>query len=378
MKLSYWERTSFFEDPDVVIVGAGIVGLYAALQVKEQSPNKKVLVIERDVMPGGASTKNAGFACFGSLSELIEQVKSSSETEFLELIKKRVSGINKLRSTLGDQNLMFENFGGYEIFKESDNLIWEECSSQLSQMNELINEAVSANNDVFQIVDERRNSLGLKNVSHLLFNPYESQIHSGKMMQTLIKLCRAKGIEILFGLEVKNINAQNDSVELEGENFKIISNQCIVCTNAFTNTLLPNTALLPGRGQVFITKPIANLKLKGCFHYDKGYYYFRNVEDRILIGGGRNLNFKSEETTEFGLSDEIQNALEQLLNEVISFDQAFEIDMRWSGIMAFGPELKPIIKKVQPNLYMAVRCNGMGVAMGSIIGEEVAKMLLDS
>ena len=93
MKLSYWERTSFFEDPDVVIVGAGIVGLYAALQVKEQSPNKKVLVIERDVMPGGASTKNAGFACFGSLSELIEQVKSSSETEFLELIKKRVSGI---------------------------------------------------------------------------------------------------------------------------------------------------------------------------------------------------------------------------------------------------------------------------------------------
>ena len=29
-----------------------------------------------------------------------------------------------------------------------------------------------------------------------------------------------------------------------------------------------------------------NLKIKGSFHYEKGYYYFRNIDNRILLGGG--------------------------------------------------------------------------------------------
>ena len=44
--------------------------------------------------------------------------------------------------------------------------------------------------------------------------------------------------------------------------------------------------------------------------------------------------------------------------------------------MAFGKELNPIIKQVKPNLFCAVRCNGMGIAMGSLVGEEVADLAL--
>jgi hypothetical protein len=33
------------------------------------------------------------------------------------------------------------------------------------------------------------------------------------------------------------------------------------------------------------------------FHLEKGYYYFRNINDRILLGGGRNLDFEGETTT---------------------------------------------------------------------------------
>ena len=44
--------------------------------------------------------------------------------------------------------------------------------------------------------------------------------------------------------------------------------------------------------------------------------------------------------------------------------------------MGFGEEISPIIKEVQPNVFCAVRCNGMGVAMGSLVGEEVAKLAM--
>jgi hypothetical protein len=79
---------------------------------------------------------------------------------------------------------------------------------------------------------------------------------------------------------------------------------------------------------VLITEPIENLDIKGTFHLD--HYYFRNIGDRIL-GGGRNLDFDVENTTEFAQTEIVQNKLEELLKEVI-LTKKFEIAHRWSGI----------------------------------------------
>jgi hypothetical protein len=63
---------------------------------------------------------------------------------------------------------------------------------------------------------------------------------------------------------------------------------------------------------------------------DRGYYYFRNIGDRILLGGGRNLDFDVENTTEFAQTEIVQNKLEELLKEVI-FNQKFEIpSLEWN------------------------------------------------
>lgn len=151
----------------------------------------------------------------------------------------------------------------------------------------------------------------------------------------------------------------------------------IVTTNAYIKDLYPDVDINPGRGQVLITKPIKNLKIKGTFHYDKGYYYFRNINNRILLGGGRNIDFKAEETTTFGQTEPVQSALEKLLREVILPATKYEIDYRWSGIMAFGKILEPFIEEIRPNVFCATRCNGMGVAIGSQSGEDVANLLLN-
>jgi len=97
-----------------------------------------------------------------------------------------------------------------------------------------------------------------------------------------------------------------------------------------------------------------------------------------LLGGGRNIDFKTEETTAFGETKVVQNALEELLKTVILPHQDFEIDLRWSGIMAFGEQLEPLIKQETENIFYATRCNGMGIAIGSQTGEDVAELLLQS
>ena len=61
--------------------------------------------------------------------------------------------------------------------------------------------------------------------------------------------------------------------------------------------------------------------------------------------------------------------------EIIIPGQKPTIEYRWSGVMGFGKNLKPIVKEISPGLYCAVRCNGMGVAMGSLLGEQVANLI---
>jgi gamma-glutamylputrescine oxidase len=376
MNLSFWERTSFFEEPDYAIIGAGIVGLFAALTIKENQPTAKVLVLERGILPDGASTKNAGFACFGSLTEIIDQLNNSSETEIIELVGNRIRGLKKLTDTVGAANLQLENFGGYEIFQSEDEDVYQASLKQQPYINALLQDVLQTKEDIFQIHDHRIPEFGFNNVSHLYFNPFESQIHSGKMMRELLRLCHVAGVQTIFNMEVQAVNDEMSAVEISCKEITIKAQTCIVCSNAFVRSLIPNLDVSPGRGQVLITNEIPSLPWKGSFHYDHGYYYFRNVNNRILLGGGRNEQFQEESTTEFGTTNSIQNSLEKMLREIIAPKLDYVIEMKWSGIMAFGNELSPIKKQISKNLYSAVRCNGMGVAMGSQLGTDIAHLAM--
>ena len=44
--------------------------------------------------------------------------------------------------------------------------------------------------------------------------------------------------------------------------------------------------------------------------------------------------------------------------------------------MAFGQNKAPIVKNVSDRISIGVRLGGMGVAIGSLVGEEVAELII--
>ncbi len=120
MNFSFWEYDSWFSNVDFTIIGSGITGLNCAWELQKKHPKAKVLVLERGLLPNGASTKNAGFACFGSISEILDDLDSHSEEEVVKLVEKRVKGLQLLRENLGDENIGYEAHGGYELFTRED------------------------------------------------------------------------------------------------------------------------------------------------------------------------------------------------------------------------------------------------------------------
>ncbi len=374
--ISYWERTSFLPDYDYIIIGAGIVGCFCALHLKEKEPQAKIAILERGLLPTGASTKNAGFACFGSLSELIEQYEKSSEEEMLAIVEKRWRGLGKLRQTLGDDMIDLQMNGGYELFSAGGQGLFDRCLERMTYFNELLQPIVHGDKSsampVFSVCNESIPEFGFGKTTPLIRNHYEAQIDSGRMMRELIRQVHASGVFIFFSSDVQNIAHHPGDIHVETAQHLFHTRKLIVTTNAFAKQLYPSLDVVPGRGQVLITKPIPGLKLKGCYHMEKGFFYFRNIHDRVLFGGGRNYDLQGEETYAFGETETIMQYLKHYLDEVILPGIPYEIDMTWSGIMGFGNELSPIVKEIAPDTFCAVRCNGMGVAMGSLLGEEVA------
>jgi glycine/D-amino acid oxidase-like deaminating enzyme len=197
-------------------------------------------------------------------------------------------------------------------------------------------------------------------------------------MKALLSKVQSVGIQILFGLNINELKESELGCDIITNDFYFKVKKVLVCTNGFAKNLIQDIDVKPARAQVLITQPISNLKIKGTFHYDKGFYYFRNVGNRLLLGGGRNLAFDEEATDEIKLTSIIQSRLDELLQNTILPNQSFEIDMRWSGIMGIGNEKLPIIKFIKKNIAVAVRCNGMGIALGSLTGAEGADLISNS
>lgn len=370
MKLSYWEIKNWFSGVDYTIVGSGIVGLHTALRLRERFPESKILILERGPLPQGASTKNAGFACFGSISEIIEDLNNHSEEEVVNLIQKRWQGLQLLRKRLGDVQIDYKPYGGYEVFLQDDNRGYEDCLRRIPFVNEVLRPLFKT--DVFAKEVDRFDFKGTQ--EYLIFNPFEGQIDTGNMMQALLKEASINNIMILNGQTVQGYHENANNVQIDLGEFTFTTKKLLFTTNGFASQIT-NGGVKPARAQVLITEPIPNLDIKGTFHIDRGYYYFRNINDRILFGGARNLDFESETTTEFGETKLIQNRLEQLLREVILPNTEFQVAHRWSGIMGMGSHKKPIIEQLSQHVFCGVRLGGMGVAIGSMVGSELADLV---
>jgi glycine/D-amino acid oxidase-like deaminating enzyme len=371
MNLSYWELKTWLNNVDYTIVGSGIVGLSTALHLKKKASNAKIVILEKGLFPQGASTKNAGFACFGSLSEILQDLESHTTEEVVELLNQRHRGLQLLRHTLGDDALSYQQLGGYELFLEKDRSLYDRCLKNMQEVNSLLKPIFKA--DVFSNVSNSFDFAGIQN--NYIRNQFEGQIDTGKMMQALIKKVQEQGVIILNNSTVETYSEQSNRVDIKTNHFEFSSSKLILTTNGFAKQLI-NEDVQPARAQVLITKPLKNLHIKGTFHLDCGYYYFRNIDNRILLGGGRNLDFNTENTTEFSQTERIQNALEALLKNTILPDREFEIEYRWSGIMGVGSQKKPIVKQLSNHVYCGVRMGGMGIAIGSAIGKEVSELLI--
>ena len=359
--LSIWEKLGWIQEPDAVIIGTGIVGMNTALEVRKLHPDWHIVMLDRSAF-GGASTRNAGFACFGSPSELAEDLESLGPDALVKLVDMRWSGLSALRTRWREHDLGYTSCGAIEAF--TDPALFERIRGLLSELNALLDPVFGAS--AFQLMsDSEVEQRGLQNACGAISSPLEGALDTAAMVRAMRKILSKEGIEVIHGIEATALDQNHDRWCIRTKAGDILTQRVFVCNNAWASSLL-DLDVSPAPNVVVVSQPLPKLKLTSTLHHDRGYVYARAVHGRLLIGGGR----------QWKCDDNASRAqkLARWAQTHIQGAERFEIEHHWIGQLGVGSQRLPIVKEVEPGLYAGVRLGGMGVAIGTNVGRTLARL----
>jgi gamma-glutamylputrescine oxidase len=370
---SFWEYDTYLAKADYMIIGAGITGLNAAITLKSAQPDARVVVVDQDTKGGGASYRNAGFACIGSPTELLDDIAHLGVPQMIEIAALRWKGLKALRSRVGESAMDYTACGGVEVFTDTEEDLYQQVIAQLPELNRIFQD-LTGQADYFTPVKANN---GFSNLSGMIEIANEARIHPGKMMAALLKMAQQLGIAFLGGINVGGIGHSANGVQLITTDGKELhASKVGLATNGFTQKLFPDLEVFPARNQVYLSDPLPALKWDKCVHYNQGYVYARRVGDRLLIGGARHLEPDSETTMHPGFSEGIATFLHAFAVRHLCLPETATFTSRWSGTMGVGPSKAPIIASLDSNIFGAVRLGGMGIAIGTRVGYSLAEKMM--
>lgn len=376
--ISIWERETYLQNFDFAIIGNGFTGMQLALQIRKKYYNAKIAIIDKGYISDGASMRNAGFACFGSVSEIIDDIAGQDESAVYDLVKMRFQGLQNIENDFGKKAIDYYTGNAQEVFLSSEIEQYETCLSNIDHVNKNM-KAITGLSSTYKVINGTKTTENSKNfMPQVIVNELEGYLHTGKLYHEMQKQVIAADIFWICNFEVTSFDQINKKWCVKGKcEREIWAINVISCINASTPLIIKNHDLTPARGQIIVTEPLKEQTLNGIFHADKGYIYARPLGDRILIGGARNLDFKTENTHECAENRKITDALLNFVNQNLLNAEETKIAYKWSCIMAMSPTKGglPIIKEEKPNLWLCYRLGGMGVALSSVVSRKMAAML---
>ena len=372
----YWTASSVFAAYDVVIVGGGFTGLCAGITLLKNAPKLRVAILESELLGTRASSRNAGFVCFGSASEIQRDVEIHGAEQVQILLRLKLKGVKVLIEYLKTRKTSYHRAPAYELLMSDFPEAREKALDSLEPLNKVFHTAIGVS-DYFKQNPALSKQYGLPGLGEVISMKYEAQVNPANVVAALTLLFKNLGGIFINGCTALQYHRNHDKIVVQTTFGELKANHLVIASNAFAPILQPKLNIQPNRAQVLVTSPLAKMPFKGNYHINFGYLYFRNVEgNRLLLGGARNVDLLTEQTAELGLNSEIQAWLVDFLQSKLLQGVPHTIEAQWSGIMGFGSELFPTHEEVEEDVFMAAGMNGMGTALGPALGYETAMKIL--
>ena len=368
--VSIWQDTATwsdlphrYEEADVCVVGAGVVGSTVATLLTQAG--KSVIVLDARDVALGASGRNAGFVA--TLLEPIyyKQIEDLGQESAMEIRQLGLRNREILKGYLDDYGVWYEQNGSM-IFSISE-----------EEQREFVLETAALKRDGYQV--ELFNDDPTK---HGFFGAiYEPGDLATQPYWLVTEIMAHSGATVIPNCAVWKLEQGADGIVVHGQRATVRAAQVCLCTNAFSAGIHPyfKDLVSPKRAQILATAPVPRF-LDVPVSAEWGYQYFRQLPDgRFLIGGQRN-RFLDEEVgyNDVETSPALQAELERFIAKHFPELAGVPIERRWSGILGFTPDHLPLVGQLPDlqDVYFAVGFSGEGMGMGAATAERAAELIL--
>lgn len=365
MTQAYWQdyklntQTSKLKNYDYVIIGGGIAGLSTAYWLLQKDPHLKIGIIEKHQIGFGASGRNAGFMTCGSTEHFIklkDQFGLDKATEIWKFSEDNRKLLQKHIIQDDATKVDFKITGSCTVAANSERWAYYQDAAKIMRQQKI---------DVYEVnAAEMNRDYGITGFEGGIVYASDGYVHPIKLLdQILNKL----NVHIHENSEVQSLMHANEGVVVKTNKEELSAAKVIVTVNAYLPLVNQKFAnlIVPGRGQILLTKPMPEF-VKGPCYLTKHLCYFRQLPTgELLIGGFRNLATEAEKTYADQTTDIIQNALLDFVRNHFRFGPQVEILRQWSGIMGYSSDGQMIIGSLanEPHIHYLAGCSGHGLGL---------------
>ncbi len=366
---------------DLLVVGGGFTGLWAAIQAKEADPSREVVVVEAGRLADGASGRNGGFVSPSLTHGLAQGVaRWPDEVETLERLgAENLAGIERTLTAYGI-DADYHRPGELTLALSEHQVEAVKEAVELHQAHGIPVELLDAAQSRAR-VDSPRYQAGM-------FDPEVALVDPARLVWGLASAAESLGVRIHEHTRATGFETEGLGVRVRLESGSIHARRVVIGTNASRGVLKRFSAwVLPVYDHVLMTEPLTPEQLSAVGWRgregltDAGnqfHYYRRTLDDRVLFGGyDANYHFPGRIDPALEQSDASHGLLADHFLDIFPQLEGIRFTHRWAGVIDTTSRFTPVFgTALGGRMAYAVGYTGLGVG-SSRFGAAVALDLVD-
>jgi glycine/D-amino acid oxidase-like deaminating enzyme len=274
---------------DLLVIGAGFTGLWAALLATGENPGRDVVLVDSGRIAGGATGRNGGFMSH-SLTHGIANGMGRWPSEMATLSRMGRTNLDAIAGVIEEHRIDCD-------FWRCGELTVAVQPSQVASLEALVREtpAEVAGPIAYLNAEQVRGRIASPTYLAAVADPDVALVNPAALAWGLARACREAGVRIFENSAVDGLRDAGDMVQAQVNGSAVCARRVAVATNAYPPLLRTvRRYVVPVYDYVIVTEPLSEEQWSGLGWTgregvgDAGnqFHYYRPTSDgRILWGG---------------------------------------------------------------------------------------------
>ena len=354
---------------DLAVIGSGIPGLASARQLARHGIS--VIVLEAEMIGGGASSRNGGMALTG-LKLDAEVVAARYGVDLTrQLFDDSIASLNTVEQIITQEQI---DCG----FARTGHLLLANKPAHYTALQHEAEWYAQHFNHPTRLVprSELSSEIGSEVYYGGLVDETSAGLNPAQYVAGLAQAAERAGVKLYSSTRLNQIEKVSSGFKLKTSRGELIAGRVLVATGGYTGAATPQfqRRIIPIGSYIIATRPVPEDLARQLiphnrmvFDYKHFLNYYRFSKDQRMVFGGRAAFFPETSST-------IRTSARILRDEMVQiFPQLkdCEVEYAWGGTLDFPFDQMPHTGQLD-GIYYTLGFAGHGVALGTHLGVRMA------